>query len=101
MGVADAVAEAKEGEATPAVEGAEAAPKDKEATEPSKKPVREEEEEDNTLTLEEYLAQQKKTTSDAVPKLEGGRQVDNGSEWKDAVQLTKEEGDDVYFAGKV
>jgi len=86
------------GNGAPAVDGDVAA-----AAKPSgegRKPRREEEEEeDNTLTLEEYLAQKK--TSDAVPKLEGGRKInDNNGEWKDAVQLLKDESEDVYFAGK-
>lgn len=59
----------------------------------------EEEEEDNTLTYEEYLAKQKADASSAVPKLEGTRTVGE-TEWKDAVQLLREESEDVYFAGK-
>lgn len=63
---------------------------------------REPEEEDNTLTLDQYLAQQKEKES-AIPKLEGTRQANEGSDaaiWKDAVPLSKE-GEDAYFVGKV
>ena len=57
------------------------------------------EEEDNTLTLDEYLTK-KKAEESAVPKLEGGRKIGD-ADWKDAVQLVKDENDTVYFAGKV
>ena len=63
---------------------------------------REPEEEDNTLTLDQYLAQQKEKES-AIPKLEGTRQANEGSDatiWKDVVPLAKE-GEDAYFVGKV
>lgn len=63
---------------------------------------REPEEEDNTLTLEQYLAQQKDKES-AIPKLEGTRQANEGADaniWKDVVPLQKEE-EDAYFVGKV
>ncbi|KAF9455834.1 hypothetical protein BDZ94DRAFT_1286004 [Collybia nuda] len=63
---------------------------------------REPEEEDNTLTLEQYLAQQKEKES-AIPKLEGTRQANEGADaniWKDVVPLQKEE-EDAYFVGKV
>lgn len=60
---------------------------------------REPEEEDNTLTLDQYLAQQKEKDS-AVPKLEGVRQVNESADaWKDAVPLSKD-GEDAYFVGK-
>jgi len=60
---------------------------------------REPEEEDNTLTLEQYLAQQKEKDS-AVPKLEGTRQANEGADvWKDAVPLAKDN-EDAYFVGK-
>lgn len=58
----------------------------------------EEEEEDNTITLEEYLAK-KKAEESAIPKLEG-RTVET-SDFKDAVQLLREDSKEVYFAGKV
>lgn len=97
-GEADAAAEGAAAETTaetPAAEGE--AKKDGDATPARKSRREEEEEEDNTLTLDEYLAQKK--ASDAVPKLEGSaRQVD--AEFKDAVLVTKDEADDVYFAGK-
>ncbi|KAF7339430.1 HABP4-PAI-RBP1 domain-containing protein [Mycena sanguinolenta] len=64
---------------------------------------REPEEEDNTLTLEQYLAQQKEKESSVVPKLEGVRKANEGADadlWKGAVALEKPE-EDAYFAGKV
>lgn len=82
---------------TPAADGeAAAAPKDDEA--PRKR--REEEEEDNTLTFDEYQSKKRADELAALPKLEGQRAVEQ-SEWKDAVQLMREEKEDVYFAGKV
>ena len=63
---------------------------------------REPEEEDNTLTLDQYLAQQKEKES-VIPKLESTRQANEGSDatiWKDVVPLSKE-GEDAYFVGKV
>lgn len=63
---------------------------------------REPEEEDNTLTLDQYLAQQKEKESSVVPKLEGIRKANEGADgniWKDAVALEKSE-EDTYFAGK-
>ncbi|KAJ6604698.1 hypothetical protein DFH09DRAFT_1300876 [Mycena vulgaris] len=62
---------------------------------------REVEEEDNTLTLEQYLAQQKEKDS-LVPKLEGVRKANEGADaniWKDAVALEKSD-EDAYFVGK-
>jgi len=62
---------------------------------------REVEEEDNTLTLEQYLTQQKEKES-AIPKLEGTRKANEGADaniWKDVVPLQKEE-EDAYFVGK-
>lgn len=58
---------------------------------------REVEEEDNTLTLEQYLAQQKEKDSVVPTKLEGRKVEEN---WKDVVPLQKPE-DDEYFVGKV
>ncbi|KAJ6610043.1 hypothetical protein B0H10DRAFT_2061765 [Mycena sp. CBHHK59/15] len=63
---------------------------------------REPEEEDNTLTLEQYLAQQKEKESSVVPKLEGTRKANEGADaniWKDVVPLQKDE-EDAYFVGK-
>lgn len=62
---------------------------------------REPEEEDNTLTLEQYLAQQKEKDT-IVPKLQGGRQANEGQDdaFKDAVALNKNEEEETYFAGK-
>ncbi|KAF7306967.1 HABP4-PAI-RBP1 domain-containing protein [Mycena indigotica] len=59
---------------------------------------REPEEEDNTLTLEQYLAQQKEKESTVVPKLESLRKVEDAT-WKDVVALEKGESD-TYFVGK-
>lgn len=81
-------------------DGADAAAADKPEGRPRRE--REPEEEDNTLTLEQYLAQQKEKES-AIPKLEGARQANEGADaniWKDVVPLQKEEGE-AYFAGKV
>lgn len=60
-----------------------------------------EEEEDNTLTLDEYIKQQKEI--DVVPKLET-RKANEGDDsiFKDAVAVTKKgEEDTSYFVGKV
>lgn len=60
-----------------------------------------EEEEDNTLTLDQYLAQQKEKESSLLPKLES-RKANEGSDdriWDGATRLEKGEGD-AYFAGK-
>ncbi|KAJ7103488.1 hypothetical protein B0H15DRAFT_215417 [Mycena belliarum] len=62
---------------------------------------REPEEEDNTLTLEQYLAQQKDKDS-LIPKIEAVRQANEGADadlWKGAVALDKGE-EDAYFVGK-
>jgi len=74
-----------------------------EGDKPEGRPRREKEaeEEDNTLTLEQYLAQQKEKDS-AIPKLEGTRKANEGADaniWKDVVPLQKEE-EDTYFVGK-
>jgi len=63
---------------------------------------REPEEEDNTLTLSQYLAQQKEKES-VIPKLENTRKANEGASddlWKDAVPLSKNEEEDAYFVGK-
>jgi plasminogen activator inhibitor 1 RNA-binding protein len=83
--------------AAPAEGGAKA---DREGRPPRRE--REPEEEDNTLTLEQYLAQQKEKDS-IVPKLEGVRKANEGADaniWKDVVALEKSE-EDAYFVGKV
>lgn len=67
------------------------------------RPRREVEEEDNTLTLEEYLKQQKEKELEVVPKLET-RKANEGDDsiWKDAVPLSKKDEEDAaYFVGKV
>ncbi|KAI0704854.1 hypothetical protein BC835DRAFT_1410187 [Cytidiella melzeri] len=63
---------------------------------------REVEEEDNTVTLEEYLKQQKEKELELVPKLET-RKANEGDDsiWKDAVVVgKKDEEEDAYFVGK-
>lgn len=99
---ADASAwDAPAGETAPAPTGGAAAEAGKEGKEGGhRRRDEEEEEEDNTVTYEEYIAKQKADASSAVPKLEGTRTVGE-TEWKDAVQLLREESEDVYFAGKV
>ncbi|KAK7463615.1 hypothetical protein VKT23_006958 [Stygiomarasmius scandens] len=62
---------------------------------------RREEEEDNTLTLDQYMAQQKEKELGSVPKLET-RKANEGTDgniWKDVVPLEKS-GEDAYFVGK-
>lgn len=84
--------------ATPA-DAAPAAEGDKAESRPRRE--REPEEEDNTLTLDQYLAQQKDKDS-IVPKLEVRKANDGADDiFKDAVAVAKNEEDDVYFAGKV
>ncbi|PPQ88610.1 hypothetical protein CVT25_010186 [Psilocybe cyanescens] len=79
----------------------DAAPADGEAK-PEGRPRREREpeEEDNTLTFDQYLAQQKDKES-VIPKLENTRQANDGADdiFKGAVVLAKEE-EDAYFVGK-
>ncbi|KAH9486894.1 hypothetical protein JR316_0000959 [Psilocybe cubensis] len=81
---------------------ADAAPADGDAKpEGRSRREREPEEEDNTLTLDQYLAQQKEKEAAAIPKLENTRQANDGADdvFKDAVVLTKDE-EDAYFVGK-
>ena len=64
---------------------------------------REPEEEDNTLTLDQYLAQQKEKDA-VIPKLENTRKANEGADaniWKDVVPLSKNEEENAYFVGKV
>ncbi|KAJ7070988.1 hypothetical protein C8F01DRAFT_1244659 [Mycena amicta] len=72
-------------------------PVDRDARPPRRE--REPEEEDNTLTLDQYLAQQKDKESLVVPKLDGLRKANDGNTWKDVVALEKTESD-AYFVGK-
>lgn len=63
---------------------------------------REPEEEDNTLTLDQYLAQQKEKDA-VIPKLENTRKANEGADaniWKDVVPLSKNEEENAYFVGK-
>jgi hypothetical protein len=84
------------------VEGAEAAaPAEGEKAE--SRPPRVDDEDENTLTLDEYLKQQKEKELELVPKLET-RKANEGDDsiWKDAVAVSKKsEDDDAYFVGKV
>ncbi|KJA29197.1 hypothetical protein HYPSUDRAFT_61230 [Hypholoma sublateritium FD-334 SS-4] len=69
---------------------------------PERRPRRdaEPEEEDNTLTLDQYLAQQKDKDT-IVPKLETRKANDGADDiFKDAVALTKNEEEETYFVGK-
>lgn len=62
----------------------------------------EEEEEDNTVTLDQYLAQKKQASAD-LPKLEGIRKANEGSDeslWKAATHNGKGDEDENYFVGK-
>lgn len=64
---------------------------------------RDAEEDDNTLTLDQYLAQQKDKDI-ALPKLQPSRPANEGADqsiWKDAVPLSKDEDALSYFVGKV
>jgi len=60
---------------------------------------RQEEEEDNTLTLDQYLAQQKEKTA-LIPHLEIRKIEQNEGLWKDAKELVKGAEEDAYFVGK-
>ena len=78
---------------------------DADAAKPEGRPRREREpeEDDNTLTLDQYIAQQKEKDS-LIPKLENTRKANEGADdniWKDAVPLAKNEEEDAYFVGKV
>ncbi|PSR72368.1 hypothetical protein PHLCEN_2v11711 [Hermanssonia centrifuga] len=87
-------------DATTAENGAPAAEGEK--PEGRQRREREPEEEDNTLTLEEYLKQQKEKELEVVPKLET-RKANEGDDsiWKDAVAVTKkDEEESAYFVGK-
>lgn len=84
---------------TPAAEGAEGAAAEGEKADSRR---REEEEEDKTLTLDEYLKQQREKQLEIVPQLET-RKANEGDDsiWKDAVVVTKKnEEEDAYFVGK-
>ncbi|KAH8120355.1 hypothetical protein DFH11DRAFT_1559708 [Phellopilus nigrolimitatus] len=60
-----------------------------------------EEEEDNTLTLDEYHAQQKEKAAALIPQLEPRRPNDGDDGlFKDAVQVLKGEDGEAYFAPK-
>ncbi|TFK77057.1 hypothetical protein BDN72DRAFT_873503 [Pluteus cervinus] len=81
------------GDAAPAPEA------DKPEREGRPRREREPEEEDNTLTLDQYIAQQKEKEN--LPKLEVRRANDGTDEnWKDVKPLEKNEDDETYFIGK-
>ncbi|KLO20297.1 hypothetical protein SCHPADRAFT_934888 [Schizopora paradoxa] len=63
---------------------------------------RQEEEEDNTLTLEEYLKQQKEKLSTVVPKLgeDNVRKANEGEDVFEGAVLHAKDEEDAYFAGK-
>ena len=61
---------------------------------------RQEEEPDNTLTLDQYLAQQKEKAP-LVPQLETRKVEQDESLWKGAKELVKGADEAVYFKGKV
>lgn len=85
-----------EGDGTPAAEG--------DKGDDDRKPRdREPEEEDNTISYEQYLAQQKETTTSAVPKLEDIREANEGADeaWGDVVEHKKNEDEEAYYVGKV
>lgn len=101
-GVPDAGADAW---AAPAPDAAAATTPVAEGEKPEGRPRREREpeEEDNTLTLDQYLAQQKEKDA-VVPKLENTRKANEGADaniWKDVVPLSKNEEENAYFVGKV
>lgn len=75
---------------------------DAEKPESARRRDRDPEEEDNTLTLEQYLAQQKEKETALPPKLET-RKANEGTAdgiWDGAIRLEKGEGE-TYFTGKV
>ncbi|KAH7915799.1 hypothetical protein BJ138DRAFT_1122319 [Hygrophoropsis aurantiaca] len=93
---ADGAAPADDAWGAPPADGA-AAP----AEPDTRRREREPEEEDNTLTLEQYLAQQKEKESALVPKLEA-RKANEGADdtlW-DGVAPLKKDDEEAYFAGK-
>ena len=61
---------------------------------------RQEEEPDNTLTLDQYLAQQKEK-SPIVPQLETRKIEQDESLWRGAKEIVKGAEEDTYFVGKV
>lgn len=72
-----------------------------EGEQPESRRRNKEEEEDNTLTLDQYLAQQKEKESAVVPKLET-RKANEGADdtiWTGTTRLEKGDGES-YFTGK-
>lgn len=74
---------------------------DADKTEAPRRKDRDQEEEDNTLTLDQYLAQQKENELGLLPKLET-RKANDGQDaiWDGVTRLEKAEGE-AYFSGKV
>jgi len=88
---------------TPAEGDSIPAPEDEKADDDHKPRERELEDEDNTISLDEYLAQQKETTASSIPKLEGIRGANEGADdevWANVVEHKKNEDEDAYFVGK-
>lgn len=88
--------------ATPAEGDNTPAPEDEKAGDDHKPRERELEEEDNTISLDQYLAQLKETTTSSIPKLEGIRGANEGAEedvWGNVVEHKNEE-EDAYYVGK-
>lgn len=86
----------------PSQDTAQGQPPDAEKPDSARRRDRDPEEEDNTLTLDQYLAQQKEKENALLPKLET-RKANEGTEdaiWDGATRLEKGEGD-AYFSGKV
>lgn len=73
---------------------------DAEKPESARRRDRDPEEEDNTLTLDQYLAQQREKEIALLPKLETRKANEGVGDWDGATLLEKGEGD-VYFSGKV
>jgi len=61
---------------------------------------RQEEEPDNTLTLDQYLSQQKEKSA-LIPSLEVRKVEQDEGLWKGAKELVKGAEEDAYFVGKV
>ncbi|KIM66156.1 hypothetical protein SCLCIDRAFT_14528 [Scleroderma citrinum Foug A] len=92
---------AGDGWGAPPAEEAPPAQVNGEGEQPDSRRRNKEEEEDNTLTLEQYLAQQKEKESAVVPKLET-RKANEGADdaiWAGATLHQKGEGES-YFTGK-
>lgn len=88
--------------AAPAADASPAGENKEAGNEVRRRRQQEEEEDDNTVTFDQYLAQKKQATAD-LPKLEGIRKANEGSDdalWKNAVHNGKENEEENYFVGK-